>query len=118
MFEGMWGRERRQPAHYTKNYPCCAARGMKCAEITVIRGNSVVVSAKRPGYPQIRVLAQRCQYLDSRDYGFMWPAFQLVTSGIPAVRDWVETWALPRVTDPHPAPAKRTPFSWRRNIPK
>src|SRR5580704_11952686 len=72
MFEGMWGRERRQPVHYTKNYSCCAAPGMKCAEITVIRKNSVVLSTKRPGCSQ-----SSCSLcLEHRDYDFMRPAFQ------------------------------------------
>ena len=76
MFEGMWGRERRQPAHYTKNYSCCAAPGMKCAEITTIPENSVVVSAKYRGCPQSACSLTSFVMTIHRDYGFMRPAFQ------------------------------------------
>src|SRR3982074_2760008 len=77
MFEGMWGRERRQPAHYTKNYSCCAAPGMKCAEITVIPENFVAVSAKHQGCPQSACSLASVMTTVHRDYGFMRPAFQL-----------------------------------------
>src|SRR5471032_970046 len=78
MFEGMWGRERRQPAQYTKNYSCCAAPGMKCAEITTIPENSVVVSAKYRGCPQSACSLTSFVMTIHRDYGFMRPAFQVL----------------------------------------
>lgn len=64
---------------------------MKCAEITVISENSVVVSAKHRGCPQSAYSLASAMTTIQRDYGFMQPAFQLfyslVKSCIPAVRD-------------------------------
>jgi len=51
---------------------------MKCAEITVIPENSVVVSAKHRGCPQSACSLTSVMTTIHRDYGFMRPAFQVL----------------------------------------